>query len=126
MDAIAGVEVIQGDFTEEEVLQQLMVKVFDQGVHVVISDMAPNMSGNKTVDQAKTMYLVELALDFAKTVLKPNGNFVCKIFQGEGFDSFLRECKQLFSSVKTRKPSASRSRSPEVYVVAKGYIPKSV
>ena len=123
MDSIAGVEFIQGDFTEEAVFDRLMAALDGAEVDLVISDMAPNISGITDVDQPKAMYLVELALDMAHKVLKPGGNFVAKVFQGEGFDEFYRECKGNFQSTVTRKPDASRSRSREVYVVAKGYKP---
>ena len=123
MDNLAGVEFIQGDFTEEAVFDQLMAALDGAEVDLVISDMAPNISGISDVDQPKAMYLVELALDMAHKVLKPGGNFVAKVFQGEGFDEFYRECKGSFNIVLTRKPDASRPRSREVYVVAKGYKP---
>lgn len=121
MDNIAGVEFIQGDFTEEAVYQKLLVMIGDQPVDLVISDMAPNLSGVRAVDQPKSMYLVELALDLARQVMKPGGVFVAKIFQGEGFDQFVRETRTLFNSVSMRKPDASRAKSREVYMVGKGY-----
>lgn len=121
MDAIAGVTFVQGDFTEETVLNQLLVEMGDSRADLVISDMAPNMSGIAHVDQPKSIYLVELALDMAFQVLKPGGNFVSKVFQGEGFDELFTGCRDKFQKVVTRKPSASRPRSREVYVVAKGY-----
>lgn len=121
MDSIAGVTFIQGDFTEETVLEQLLSEMGGDKADLVISDMAPNMSGIAQVDQPKSMYLVELALDMANQVLKPGGTFVTKVFQGEGFDDFFRSCRESFQKVLTRKPDASRARSREVYVVAKGY-----
>lgn len=121
MDAIAGVNFIEGDFTEESVLHTLMDAMGEQRADLVISDMAPNMSGISAVDQPKAMYLVELALDMAKQVLKPGGDFVCKVFQGEGFDAFFQDCRGSFQKTVTRKPDASRPRSREVYLVAKGF-----
>ncbi len=121
MDSIAGVDFLQGDFREESVLNALLEKIGGTNVDVVLSDMAPNMSGNQSVDQAKSMYLCELALDMCKQVLKPNGSFVIKVFHGEGFDAFFKEIKQSFTSVRTRKPDSSRARSREVYLVAKGF-----
>lgn len=121
MDPIAGATFIQGDFTEESVLAAILAEMAEQKADLVISDMAPNMSGVTAVDQPKSMYLVELALDMAKQVLKPGGSFVCKVFHGEGFDAFHQDCKTRFQKCVTRKPDASRSRSREVYLVAKGY-----
>lgn len=121
MDGIAGVDFIQGDFTEESVFGQFMEHLNGAGADVVISDMAPNMSGMDAVDQPQAMYLVELALDMAQQVLKPKGAFVAKIFHGEGFDAFVRDVRNLFEKVVIRKPAASRPRSREVYLVAKGY-----
>lgn len=121
MDSIAGVEFIQGDFTENDVFDTLMAAIGDSPVDLVISDMAPNMSGVGAVDQPKAMYLVELALDMASQILKPGGNFVAKVFQGEGFEPWLADVRGAFSKVVTRKPDASRARSREVYIVAKGF-----
>lgn len=121
MDSMAGVEFIQGDFTEEAVFDQLMAALNGRPVDLVISDMAPNMSGISAVDQAGAMYLVELALDMARQILAPKGVFVAKVFQGEGFDSWLVDVRVHFDKVVTRKPNASRARSREVYIVAKGY-----
>ena len=120
MDPISGVQFIQGDFTEEAIENQCLELVGKQGADLVISDMAPNMSGIRAVDQPAAMYLVELALDLAARVLKPGGNFVAKIFQGEGFDELLKEARERFDRVAIRKPDASRSRSREIYLVAKG------
>jgi len=121
MDSMAGVEFVQGDFTEEAVLAEVMRALGDAPADLVISDMAPNMSGMAAVDQPAAMYLVELALDMARQVLKPNGNFVAKVFQGEGFDEYLKEMRQSFKTVVTRKPDASRARSREVYLLGKGF-----
>lgn len=123
MDAIADVTFIQGDFTTDEVFEQLMAEMDGHPADLVISDMAPNMSGMASVDQPGSMYLVELALDMARQVLKPNGHFVAKVFQGEGFDEFIKEARSAFAKVVIRKPKASRPRSREVYVVAKGFRP---
>jgi 23S rRNA (uridine2552-2'-O)-methyltransferase len=120
MDSIAGVDFVQGDFTEEAVFEEILQLLDDGQADLVISDMARNMSGMKAVDQPRAMYLVELALDLASQVLKPEGVFVAKVFHGEGFDSFLQEVKSRFQRVVTRKPDASRSRSREVYLVARG------
>ncbi len=121
MDSIAGVEFIQGDFTEESVLEQLLAALGEQKADLVISDMAPNMSGMNAVDQPAAIYLVELALDMARQVLKPGGHFVAKVFHGEGFDPLLQESRDAFTKVTVRKPDASRARSREVYLVARGF-----
>lgn len=121
MDPIAGVDFLQGDFREELVLNALLERIGGQNVDVVLSDMAPNMSGNATVDQARSMYLVELALDMCHQVLKPGGSFVVKVFQGQGFEPFLKDMRAAFNDVKTRKPESSRARSREVYLVATDY-----
>ena len=121
MDGIAGVTFLQGDFTEESVFEELMTVIGNRPVDLVISDMAPNMSGMSAVDQPSAMYLVELALDMAKQVLKPGGNYAAKVFQGEGFDEYLKDLRTSFQKVVTRKPESSRARSREVYLVAKGY-----
>lgn len=121
MDPIAGVTFVQGDFTEEAVLEQLLDKLGDDLADLVISDMAPNMSGIAEIDQPQSMYLVELALDMARQVLKPGGGFVAKVFQGEGFDAYMRDCRECFQKVMIRKPDASRARSREVYIVCKGF-----
>ncbi len=121
MDPIEDVNFIQGDFTEESVFDELMAVVDGRPVDLVISDMAPNMSGVASIDQPGSMYLVELALDMARQVLKPNGQFVAKVFQGEGFDEYIKELRSSFSKVMIRKPRASRARSKEVYVVGKGF-----
>lgn len=121
MDPIAGVDFLQGDFREETVLGVLLERVGPDKVDVVMSDMAPNMSGTQQVDQARAMYLVELALDMCNQVLRSDGSFVVKVFQGEGFDAYLNEIRQLFTTVKIRKPDSSRARSREVYIVATGF-----
>lgn len=121
MDAIAGVDFLQGDFTEDAVYEQLVALIGDQAVDLVISDMAPNMSGMKDVDQPRAMHLVELAVDMATNVLKPNGAFVAKVFHGEGFDEYMKLCRTKFNRVVARKPDASRPRSREVYLVATGF-----
>lgn len=121
MDSLAGVEFVQGDFTEQQVFDSIMELIADKPVGLVISDMAPNMSGMSAVDQPQAMYLVELALDMARQVLSPGGAFVAKVFQGEGFDDYLKELRSSFASVYTRKPAASRPRSREVYLVGKGF-----
>ncbi|MDO8861524.1 23S rRNA (uridine(2552)-2'-O)-methyltransferase RlmE [Haliea sp. E1-2-M8] len=121
MDSIAGVEFILGDFTEDAVFAQVLTALGAAPVEVVISDMAPNMSGVNAVDQPRSMYLVELALDMSRQVLAPGGSFVAKVFQGEGFDEIFRDTKALFGKVLTRKPKASRPRSREVYLVAKEF-----
>lgn len=121
MDPIAGVEFVQGDFTEDSVYQELLNVLGDDKTDLVISDMAPNMSGIAAVDQPASMYLVELALDFAEKTLVKGGCFACKIFHGEGFDDYLKACRERFGSVVIRKPDASRARSKETYLVAKSY-----
>ncbi len=120
MDPIAGVHFIQGDFTEEAVLEALQNAIGGVPVDLVMSDMAPDLSGVRSVDQARSIYLLELALDLAETVLKDEGALVVKAFQGEGFDDFLRRLRQGFQRVAVRKPPASRARSRELYLVAKG------
>lgn len=121
MDAVAGVEFVQGDFTEEAVFSRLLETIGAVRVDAVISDMAPNMSGMSAVDQPRSMLLVELALDMARRVLAPGGTFVAKVFHGEGFEALFRDARPDFERVLTRKPMASRPRSREVYLVATGY-----
>ena len=118
MDPITGVEFIQGDFREQEPLDRLRVLLGGDAVDLVISDMAPNVSGVSAVDQPKAIYLCEIALDLAREVLRPGGGFLVKVFQGEGFDAYIRELRSTFSRVVTRKPRASRAKSREVYLVA--------
>jgi 23S rRNA (uridine2552-2'-O)-methyltransferase len=121
MDSLADVEFIQGDFTEESVFEQILAAIGENPVDLVISDMAPNMSGMTAVDQPRSMYLVELALDMACQVLKPQGVFLSKVFHGEGFEELMRNTRAAFGSVITRKPGASRPRSREVYLLARDY-----
>jgi 23S rRNA (uridine2552-2'-O)-methyltransferase len=121
MTPIAGVAFVQGDFTEQSVLDELLDLLGDRRADVVISDMAPNMSGMAAVDIPNAMGLVELALDMAQQVLKPGGVFVAKVFQGEGFDALLAEMRKSFGTVVSRKPDSSRARSREVYQVCKGF-----
>lgn len=121
MEPLEHVEFIQGDFLEEAVLQQLMATLGDSNPDLVISDMAPNMSGMHAVDIPRAMYMVELALELARQVLKPGGSLLVKLFQGEGSDAYLKMLRESFDRVVIRKPKASRSRSREVYVLASGY-----
>ena len=121
MDPIAGVDFLEGDFRADEVLQTLLSRIGGNTVDVVLSDMAPNMSGNDNVDQPRAMYLVELALEMCHQVLKPGGSFVVKVFHGQGFEEFLKAVRTAFTTVKSRKPDSSRARSREVYLVATGY-----
>lgn len=122
MDPIPGVDIIQGDFTEESVLEQLLALINGKLVDLVISDMAPNISGNKHIDQPKSLHLIELALECAYKVLKPGGAFLVKVFQGGGVDTLMKEMKPHFKTVKVRKPQASRARSREFYIFATGFI----
>lgn len=121
MDGIAGVTFIQGDFTEASVYDEILQALDNKKVDTVISDMAPNMSGVNTTDQHASMYLVELALDMARNVLKPGGSFCAKVFQGVGSEEFTKDVRHSFSKVVVRKPAASRPRSREVYIVGKGF-----
>ncbi|MCX2889541.1 23S rRNA (uridine(2552)-2'-O)-methyltransferase RlmE [Pseudomonas sp. LB-090624] len=121
MDSIPDVTFIQGDFTDDAVLQQILEAVGDSHVDLVISDMAPNMSGTPEVDMPRAMFLCELALDLATRVLKPGGDFLIKIFQGEGFDMYLKDVRTKFDKVQMRKPSSSRDRSREQYLLGKGF-----
>jgi len=120
MQGIGGVDFIQGDFREESVLQQLETQLSGAKVDLVLSDMAPNMSGVDVVDQARMMHLAELALEFARNWLKPGGAFLIKLFQGAGFDDYVRTLRADFERVSIRKPKASRARSSEVYALATG------
>jgi 23S rRNA (uridine2552-2'-O)-methyltransferase len=119
MEPIRGVEIIHGDFTDDEPLRALETSLGGRAADLVLSDMAPNMSGMATIDQAKAMYLAELALEFVKTHLKPGGDYVVKLFQGTDFDGYVREVRSLFRKVQVRKPKASRPRSREVYLLAR-------
>ncbi|WKJ91390.1 23S rRNA (uridine(2552)-2'-O)-methyltransferase RlmE [Methylomonas montana] len=121
IDPIDGVDFIQGDFREDEVLEQLYKVLDGEPVHLLLSDMAPNMSGSREVDQPRAIYLGELALDAAQQILVKGGTFLIKMFQGAGFDEYYNQVRQQFSSVVIRKPKASRSRSNEVYILAKGF-----
>jgi 23S rRNA (uridine2552-2'-O)-methyltransferase len=121
MDPLEGVDFILGDFREQTVLDQLYALLDGAPVNLVMSDMAPNMSGNKGVDQPRAIYLAELALETAKTVLAKDGVFLVKLFHGAGFEDFFKEVQQSFTKVVIRKPKASRPRSNEVYILAKGF-----
>jgi 23S rRNA (uridine2552-2'-O)-methyltransferase len=121
MPPLAGVEFLQGDFNDEAVLEQLLALVGPAKVDLVMSDIAPNMMGIADVDHDRSMQLVELALDFAGRTLRPGGDFLAKVFQGRGFQPLVTELRRRFESVKLRKPKASRARSAEVYVLARGY-----
>ncbi len=121
MDNLAGVDFIQGDFTDQHVFDSIMELLDGKEVDLVISDMAPNMSGMAAIDQPQSMYLVELALDMARQVLRPGGNFVAKVFQGEGFDQLLHDMRTSFKVVQSRKPAASRARSREIYQLGRGF-----
>ena len=119
MDGLHGVQFIQGDFREDDVLHRLEEMLDGQQVDLVLSDMAPNISGVPLSDQARVMHLAELGLDFSRRWLKPDGIFLVKVFQGYGYEAFVREMRTVFKSVMTRKPDASRDRSPEVYLLGR-------
>lgn len=119
MEELPGVTFIQGDFREDAVLDELRQALEGRPVDLVLSDMAPNMSGNRVVDQARGMHLAELALDTAREILKPGGDFVTKLFQGPDVDDYVHSARELFARVSVRKPKASRDRSPEVYLVGR-------
>ncbi len=121
IDPIDGVDFIQGDFRENDVLDKLHTVLAGAPIDLVMSDMAPNISGNKAMDQPRSIYLAELALDTAQTVLNKGGTFLIKMFQGAGFDEYKKEVEKSFSTVLIRKPKASRARSKEVYILAKGF-----
>lgn len=121
MDPITDVHFIHGDFREESVLQTLVAQMQDGHADIILSDMAPNMSGMNGVDQPRVMYLADLALELAGLVLKPAGHMLLKLFQGEGFDAYLLELRRNFKQVIVRKPQASRARSAEVYLLAKEF-----
>lgn len=121
MDTLPSVEFIQGDFREDDVLGRLESELGEDRADLVLSDMAPNISGNRSVDQPRSMYLAELALEFAKKTLARRGNFVCKLFQGQGTDEFVATARQSFRKVRMVKPKASRPGSSEVYLVARNY-----
>jgi 23S rRNA (uridine2552-2'-O)-methyltransferase len=120
MQGISGVDFICGDFREDSVLAELEARLQGAQVDLVLSDMAPNMSGVDLVDQARAMHLSELALDFASRWLKPGGDFLIKLFHGVGFDDYVRNLRTAFTRVSIRKPKASRARSNEVYALARG------
>lgn len=121
MDHLAGVTFIQGDFREDSVLEVILAQMQNNLADLVLSDMAPNISGVDSIDQPASMHLVELALDFAQQTLAKDGRFLVKIFQGAGFDEYLKSVRQSFKQVKIRKPKASRARSREVYILAQGF-----
>lgn len=121
MDGIVGVSFIQGDFTDERVYDAIVNLLGEDRVDTVVSDMAPNLSGVNTTDQYSSIYLVELALDMARNVLKPGGCFCAKVFQGVGYEEYVKDVRKSFSKVIIRKPAASRARSREVYVIGKGF-----
>tara|TARA_R110000868_G_scaffold275277_2_gene534975 strand:- start:5781 stop:6407 length:627 start_codon:yes stop_codon:yes gene_type:complete len=121
MDSIPDVTFIEGDFTEDKVFEEILAAIGDTQVDLVISDMAPNMSGTPEVDQPRAMYLCELALDMAGRVLRPGGDFLIKVFHGEGFDDYFRLMRDQFDKQVTRKPDASRGRSRETYLLGRGF-----
>lgn len=121
MEPLAGVIFIQGDFHQQSTIDDILTAMQQQRADVIISDMAPNTTGMQGVDQSRSMYLAELALDLNQYLLKTGGSFVVKTFQGEGSDNYLKSLRSLFKQVLIRKPKASRARSREVYLVAKGY-----
>tara|TARA_B100001059_G_C17677157_1_gene497695 strand:- start:264 stop:890 length:627 start_codon:yes stop_codon:yes gene_type:complete len=121
MDPVPGVEFILGDFLDEKIFEQILNKAGNKGIDLVMSDIAPNISGIRAVDQPKSMYLVELVFDLARRVLMPGGNFVCKVFQGAGTDDFIKDTRKFFERVKVIKPNASRAESREVYLVARNF-----
>ncbi len=121
MDAIPGVEFVLGDFREPQVLDEVLSRVGADRVDLVLSDMAPNMAGIDSVDQPRSMYLAELAFEFADRVLAPGGDLLVKLFQGEGFDQIIRAARGRYGRVVTKKPKASRTRSPEIYLLARQF-----
>jgi 23S rRNA (uridine2552-2'-O)-methyltransferase len=122
MDALPSVQFVQGDFSEEATLEQLRQTLGGRRADLVMSDMAPNITGNRAVDQPRSMVLAELALDLCGEVLAEGGDFVCKLFQGEGSDAFVARAKTRFARVRVTKPDASRAGSREVYLVARNYL----
>lgn len=122
MVALRGVEFVQGDFTEDLILKKLLLLLPKEGADLVISDMAPNMTGMKVIDQAKLMNLAELALDLARSVLKPGAYLLVKVFHGDGLDQYRADLRRSFKSVKVRKPHSSRARSSEIYLLAQGFL----
>ena len=121
MDAIVGVEFVQGDFREETVLEQVLQLIGADKVDLVLSDMAPNMAGIDAIDQPRSMYLAELAVEFADRVLAPGGDLLLKLFQGAGFEQILKVARARYGRVVTKKPKASRTRSPEIYLLARNF-----
>jgi 23S rRNA (uridine2552-2'-O)-methyltransferase len=122
LDPLPFVEFVLGDFREDVVLAEILALLGEDKADLVISDMAPNMSGVDAVDQPRAIYLCELALDMAMQVLKPKGAFLVKLFQGDGSEAFMRDVRRSFKTVKVRKPAASRPRSREVYVLAQDFM----
>jgi 23S rRNA (uridine2552-2'-O)-methyltransferase len=122
MEPLEGVQFIQGDFTDDAALQQLKAALGETPANLVMSDMAPNITGMRSVDQPRSMYLAELALDMAVQTLKSGGVFVTKVFMGEGFDELVKACRERFDSVRVQKPAASRAESRETYIAARGFI----
>ena len=121
MDAILGVDFVQGDFREQAVLDEVIQRLGGAKIDLVLSDMAPNMSGIDAVDQPRALYLAELALEFADRVLAPGGDLLVKLFQGAGFDQIIRDTRKRYARVVMKKPKASRSRSPEIYLLARQF-----
>ena len=121
MEPITGVDFVQGDFSKDEVFDDLVSRIGDSPVDLVISDMAPNISGISAIDQPRCIYLAELALDFARSILKPGAYFLVKVFHGEGTDAYKAHILRYFQKVKIRKPNASRARSKEFYFLAEGF-----
>jgi len=121
MDSIPGVDFVQGDFRDEGVLEQVLSHIGTKKVDLVLSDMAPNMAGIDAVDQPRSMYLAELALEFAERVLAPGGDTLVKLFQGAGFDQIIKDARRRYGRVVTKKPKASRTRSPEIYLLARQF-----
>jgi 23S rRNA (uridine2552-2'-O)-methyltransferase len=122
MEPLEGVQFVQGDFREEEVFNNILALLPDRQVDIVLSDMAPNLSGMDVIDQPRSMYLAELALDMAERVLKRGGNALIKVFQGSGFQELVGAARGRFAKVKLCKPQASRARSPEIYLLAKDFL----
>jgi 23S rRNA (uridine2552-2'-O)-methyltransferase len=121
MDALPSVDFILGDFRDDHIVDELRASLGEDKADLVMSDMAPNISGNKAIDQPRSMYLVELALDMCKVVIKDRGDFICKLFQGQGSDELLAQARERFAKVRVMKPEASRPGSREVYLVARNY-----
>jgi len=121
MDSIPGVEFVQGDFCDEGIVEQVLLHIGAAKFDLVLSDMAPNMAGIDAVDQPRSMYLAELALEFAERVLAPGGDTLVKLFQGAGFDQIIKDARRRYGRVVTKKPKASRTRSPEIYLLARQF-----